>query len=372
MGHNDRAYTVVQWGIGGVGIHSARFVLDRDDLHMVGARCWSEGKAGKDIGTLVGRDPIGVPASNSTQELLDLDADVVVYTPRDPLLDPTLPGSPSRDWVEGVLPILASGKNVVSSIGAGMHWRHLADGEAMKAEIDKACAEGSSSFFSTGIDPGFASDSFALMASSIAGRVEQIRTYEIIDYSRYEAVETIEAIGFGKKPEDLDATAAASVIATWGSAVHLLADGAGVELDELTMGTEIYLAPEDYTAPSGLHIAEGTVGALRWSLTGTVQGKPRFVVNHVNRVGSHMAPDWVQIGTEGGYRVEVDAYPPISAEIPLGMPGGTGYGLDDAMVNTAARVVNSIDAVVNARPGFLTPADLPPVGPRHALRQGRE
>jgi len=74
--------------------------------------------------------------------------------PRDALFDPTLPDSPSRQWLEDVQPILASGKNVVSSIASGMHWRQLADGAGMRDQLDKACAQGGVSAFFTGIDPG--------------------------------------------------------------------------------------------------------------------------------------------------------------------------------------------------------------------------
>jgi hypothetical protein len=53
-----------------------------------------------------------------------------------------------------LLPILASGKNVVSPVGSPMHWRHLADGEAFLGEITAACRHGRSTAFFTGIDPG--------------------------------------------------------------------------------------------------------------------------------------------------------------------------------------------------------------------------
>jgi len=68
-----------------------------------------------------------------------------------------------------------------------------------------------------------------------------------------------------------------------------------------------------------------------------------------------------------GYRVEVDAFPSFTSDLVLGLPGGTGSAFDDAMTMTAARCVNSVDAVVRADPGYRSFLDLPPVGARWSL-----
>ena len=78
-------------------------VLDhRDDLDLVGALVYSEAKNGVDIGTLVGREPIGVTATTDVEQILKLDADCVLYTPRTARLD-------------DVCRLLESGKNVVTT-----------------------------------------------------------------------------------------------------------------------------------------------------------------------------------------------------------------------------------------------------------------
>lgn len=123
-------HRVVQWGTGTVGLHALRFVIDHPDLELVGLKCFTDGKVGVDAGEIAGRPSTGIKATTSTDELLALDPDCIVYMPRDALFDPTLPDSPSRPWLEDIQPLLASGANVVSSIASGMHWRQLADGEA--------------------------------------------------------------------------------------------------------------------------------------------------------------------------------------------------------------------------------------------------
>jgi hypothetical protein len=364
----SKRYKVIQWGTGAVGSHALRFVLGGRDLELVGLKCYTEAKVGIDAGTLIGRAPAGVTATLDPAELLAVDADCVVYMPRDDLFDPTVPGSSSRVWVEDVLPILASGKNVVSSIASGMHYRQLAHGEALRDELNKACAEGGSSIFFTGIDPGFVSDCLAITMSSAVGEIGQIRTWEVIDYATYPVPSTMDALGFGRHPEDLSATTAESLRASWGCAPWLIADALGIGLSEVVLDADVYLSPHSFVAPGGTKVDEGTIGALRWSLTGLVDDEPRVSVNHINRMGAEMAPDWPTIGDKGGYRVEIDSSPPFRGDFPLGLPGGTGTSLDDAVVMTAARCVNAISQVVEARPGYLTLNDLHTLGGRHSLR----
>jgi 2,4-diaminopentanoate dehydrogenase len=361
-------YRVIQWGTGAVGIEALRYILDRDDLNLVGVKCFTDGKVGQDAGTLAGRKPLGVCATQSAEQLLALDADCVLFMPRDVTqLDPTLPNSPGREWVDAVLPILEGGKNVISSIASGMHWRQLSNGAALHKELDQACQKGSSSIYFTGIDPGFVTDALAITMSTVVGRIERIRTWEFIDYSNYPAPDVMLGMGFGRLPEDIPTTTAAVLKAGWAGAIYSMAEAFDATVDEVLLEVDHYLSPRTVTVNSGLVIKEGTIGALRWSLIGMVNGHPRLSINHVNRMGSDMAPDWPNMGSEGGYRIEIDGFPPYRGEFPLALPGGTGFSLDDAVAMTAARCVNAIEAVVQSTPGYKTVNDLPAFGARFGL-----
>ena len=95
---------VVQWATGGVGVAAIKGVLEHPDLELVG--CWvhSADKAGKDVGEIIGTEPLGVTATNSIDEILALDADAVIYAP--------LMANPDE-----VAALLRSGKNVVTPVG---------------------------------------------------------------------------------------------------------------------------------------------------------------------------------------------------------------------------------------------------------------
>ena len=75
------AYRVIQWATGGVGRAAIEGILDHPELELVGAWVHSDDKVGVDLGTLVGRPPIGITASGDVEALLASDADCVLYAP---------------------------------------------------------------------------------------------------------------------------------------------------------------------------------------------------------------------------------------------------------------------------------------------------
>lgn len=359
---------VIQWGTGAVGTHALRFVLDSPDLELVGAKCFTDAKEGTDAGELAGRPATGVRLTRDPARLIGTAADCVLYMPRDVFLDPTLPDSPAGAWVDEVVAILQSGKNVVSPLQSAMHWRQLADGASLRDRLGAACAAGGASVFFTGLDPGFVSDCLAMTVASAAGDIEQVRTLEVIDYDTYPSPETLQGMGFGLAP-DPSGGGDESLVPSWGCAVWLVADSLGVAVDEIVLAAETVLAEEAYVSAGGLRVPAGSVAGMLWSLTGVVHGRPRIVATHVARIGAHVAPGWPQIGEKGGYRVEVEGHPPLRADLPLGLPGGTGTCLGDAVVITAARCVNAISTVVAAEPGYHLLGDLKNFGGRHGLRR---
>jgi hypothetical protein len=96
-------YRVIQWATGGWARPRSR-AYSAIELELVG--CWvhSADKDGRDVGELIGEDPIGVAASTDVDALLATDADCVMYSPLLP-----------DDQV--VMKILRSGKNVVTPVG---------------------------------------------------------------------------------------------------------------------------------------------------------------------------------------------------------------------------------------------------------------
>ena len=177
------ALKVVQWATGGVGIAAINGVLEHPDLELAG--CWvhSPEKAGRDVGEIVGTEPLGVTATNSVDEILALDADAVIYAPLLP--------NPNE-----VAALLRSGKNVVTPVG----WFYPSEKEA--APLRAAALEGNATLHGTGIAPGGISEAFPLMLSVMSTGVTFVRAEEFSDLRTYDAPDVLRYVmGFGDTPE---------------------------------------------------------------------------------------------------------------------------------------------------------------------------
>ena len=174
-------------------------------------------KAGKDAGELCGHAPVGIKASTDIDAILALDADCVSYTATADLRP--------FEAIDDICRILASGKNVVSSsVVPLVHPKSFLP--EWRDKLEAACAKGRSSFFTSGIDPGFANDILPLVLSGLSERWDEIRIQEIINYATYDQPQVLfETMGFGKAMDHVPLLLQPGVLSfAWGGTVRLLAD----------------------------------------------------------------------------------------------------------------------------------------------------
>lgn len=360
---------VVQWGVGYTGKFALRYLLNHPQCELVGLYCATPNNDGKDAGLLAGLAEADISATQKRHTLFDLAPDAISLMPFNKHEDPSLIMDTPGSWVADMLEMLERGINVVSPMIQASHWRHLAQGEAFRARVEESCAKGNSTAHFSGFDPGFATDAAVSAISSVVGEVRQIRTWEFIDVSSYTAVETLKMMGFGSVPAPMPEGFEQMFRIGWGGALELLADAFGVTIDHSSLDFDAYVSPVGFTTVGGLRVEVGTLGAISWSLNGIVDGQTFIKLHHVTRASADMAPAWPNIGTDGGYRIELDSFPPFRGDFPMGLPGGTGSSFTDAMAMTAARCVNAIPVVVNAPAGLKTFLDLPAFGAKRAFGQ---
>jgi 4-hydroxy-tetrahydrodipicolinate reductase len=162
-------------------------------------------------------------------------------------------------------------------------------------------------------------------------------------------------MGFGKPLDHVPILLLPGTLSfAWGGTVHLLAEGLGVELDEVREVHE--RRPAERPIRIGEHVVEpGTMAALRFEVQGVVAGTPRIVVEHVTRLDDELAPEWPQ--GKGSYRVQITGFPSMRCEFEF--EDEHGDHAVGGVVLTATRIVNAIPAVCAAAPGLLSVLDLP-------------
>lgn len=351
-------HKVIQFATGNVGTLALRAVIEHPDLELVGLWVHSADKAGRDAGELCGLDPVGVVATNSLDEILALDADVVSHNSTGDLRP--------QEAVDEMAALLRSGKNVVSSSVISLLHPDSAD-RVMVEKLEAACAEGGTSCFTSGIDPGFANDLIPLTLTGFCSRVDSVRVSEILNYDTYNQPTVLfETFGFGKSMDNLPFLLMPGVLSyAWGAVIQLLAEGLGVEVDRVYETYDRRTAPETFRIDAGV-IEEGTVAAIRFEIIGVVHGEPKLVIEHVTRLRDDLAPEWPQGPEGGGYRIEVLGSP--NYHVDISMTGDDGDHNTGGLLGTAMRLLNAIPAVCAAEPGLLTPFDLPLVTGRGLMR----
>lgn len=196
--------------------------------------------------------------------------------------------------------------------------------------------------------------------TSLSQRIDEVRCLEIADYSTYyQPVVMRDIFGFGQPMDATPLLLLPGVLAMgWGSVVRQLAAGLGLALDEpLIERHERVAADRDYSTVS-VEIPEGTMAALHFEVVGQVAGVDRIVLEHYTRTHPEQCPQWPSpVDGDGCYRITISGEPQMSVE--FAHHGENGDHNVSGMIVTAMRLVNSVAAVVDARPGLVTALDLP-------------
>ncbi|HEX2286819.1 MAG TPA: dihydrodipicolinate reductase [Mycobacterium sp.] len=343
---------VIQFSTGNVGRHALRTIIERPDLELVGVHANGSDKVGRDAASLCGLgEPTGVVATDDVDALVALGADCVVYTSQ----AETRPDAA----LDEISRFLAAGTNVVGTSLVWLVAPHHAD-EWLRTPLERACKAGNTSLYINGIDPGFSGDTLAYTALSLSARATAVTVQEIFDYGSYDDAEfTGVSMGFGTTPDHTPIMFQPGVLASlWGGQVRSLADGLGIELDEVRERHETWVTPEPIECTM-MTVAPGHVAAVRFAVEGVRDGRPLITMEHVNRLTTAAAPQWPYPpdGRPGVHRVTVTGDPGVEINAHVGLAGVDHN--QGGVIATAARAVNAIEPVCTAASGLLAAQDLP-------------
>jgi 4-hydroxy-tetrahydrodipicolinate reductase len=267
---------------------------------------------------------------------------------------------------------LRAGIDVVSSSIVALIDPMSQQDPGLASMLEAAAREGGASYYTSGIEPGFMSDTLPLTLSGLSEFWRSIRIQEILDYSTYlpsEADRILgDILGFGRPLDEQPMLFAPGRLRfVWGGPVAMVARGLGVELDEIRERVWRHPSPETWRIPGFGTIAQGSAEAFRFELAGVVGGREAIVLEHVTRLRPGSAPQWAQGRCGPGYYVRVDGDPQIDCHVAC-TGDGSGDHHQGGILATGTRLVNAIPAVAAARPGLLSTLDLPPLVGRGLYR----
>jgi hypothetical protein len=325
-----------------MGRTALRRVIDDPGLELVGLYVYSDRKVGLDAGTIARRPPTGVVATNDIDRLLELDADVVVHTPRITL--------PYEAMNADVQRLLASGKNLVSV--AGFHWPPT-HGAAYAAPLLEACTRGRSTLAGMGINPGTIIERLLLTATGMCASVEHMAASEMVDVSAMPAAEFVfDTMGFGRDPDVDDITQgpfAELFTRLYSESIAFAAAALGTTVVAIQPEHEVTVATSDMTVAAGV-IQRGRVAATDW----------RWLASFGNGMTLRLSVLWTSDPrlhgkqATGHWILEIRGRPSVKMTLELAESDPAvppSRSLCDATVAVAMR---SIPDVVAAQPGFFS------------------
>ena len=337
-------YRIIQWATGGMGKNCLRAVIDHPAMELVGVYVYSRDKAGKDAGDIARRPATGVIATNDVDEILALDADVVIHAAR------IAPPYGSHD--AEILQLLAAGKNVISINGYSRpeHWR-----DARLAALEAACRTGGTTLLNAGLNPGFVGEQLAVVATGVCTAIDHIEVVEHVDCEPVRNPDYVfKALGFGADPKTVNPNDP-----EWGPAVPLngmytevlaaMAEHLGMTLDRVEPEHRAFAASKDLHVAAGL-IPRGTLGHFNWRWHGVVDGVRKLTMSiHWYMERAHLddpdPPLW---------RVHVQGQPGMRLSVDLEKRAGDTSPTSAEQIAVAGAVINAIPIVCAAPPGVMT------------------
>jgi hypothetical protein len=334
---------VIQWATGRLGKIAIRHFAENPLYDLVACYVSDPDKVGQDAGEIAGIGPVGVAATDDVDAVVSTLADCVYY-------------SPARSDVGTICRLLRSGKDVVTSTS---FFYPTADFHEAYDAISAACRDGGTSFYGSGIHPGFAGDLLPLVLSRIVSRVDKIQVFEFVNFLDGDTnpLYHLEPMGFGISPDEFHSrpNMLSGAVAIFAQSMAMIAEGLGKHIEKVTTNDSLALAARDITLP-GAVIEAGTVAAQHHEWTGWFDGKPLVVFHAYYTIGNEgIEPDWNCGRTR--YRVLIEGDP--STELTL-----EGAKLPDqdlphpGYIWTAMAGVNAIPAVCDASPGVVSHQDL--------------
>ncbi|MGE3690093.1 MAG: dihydrodipicolinate reductase [Novosphingobium sp.] len=341
-----KVYRVVQWASGRTGKTSGRAVIRHPYMDLVGMWVHSPEKEGRDAGELCGVDPIGIKTTRAIDDVIALKPDCVLYMQTSTDLDQ-------------ICRLLEAGINIITTMG-DFHYPPRMD-PAIRARVEDACARGGASIHSSGVSPGFISESLPLLLTSVSRRIDSITIDEFANLPpAVPADMLIGAMGFGRSAGDgIDPKRLEYTAGHFSHSLGVVADALGLAFDDIRTTGEVALARNPVELPGGRTIEKGTVASQRITVAGMIKGRALISMRLVWYCSTDTDPAWkVQ---ESGWHVVVEGDAPF--DIAIALPETEEPRPSRMAGYSVYRAINEIPYVCAAAPGICTSADLPQIVP---------
>lgn len=320
--------TIVQIGLGPLGIQIGKYIADKKDVKTVAAIDLNPDLKGKDFGSLTSGKNSGVLVGNSlTSALSKLD-----FKPSAAIITTV---SSVEKLVVQVEEVAKAGLPIVSTCEELSHpWE---ENPGAGKEIDEICKKYGVACLGTGVNPGFLMDYLPSVISSISKEINSIKVERIQDATP-RRLPFQKKIGAGLDLQAFRAKEDEGTLRHVGlkESVYFLASSIGLTLDKVTESLDPVIAEKDISIP-GLSIKKGDARGVEQISYGFVGDQCKITMHFKAAIAEPRSFD----------KITLEGTPSFTSEIDGGINGD---------IATCAITINSIKSVLSAQPGLQTMA----------------
>ena len=284
-------YRVIIWGFGQVGRSALQIIQARKSLELAGVYDINPEKAGKDAGEIFGLPATGIKVSSNEEEVLNIDADIVLYYPSTKWDAGKLPSPASVGGnVDDIVKFLEHGKNCSSTLP--VYFSEVNVPEYFK-RIDEAGKKNGTTYVQQGIFPGLFTPYFSTITTMFSRKIDTAIVYGGED-DAVNSAPWIAVFGYGKDPKEISPERLAVVknimFTYYGPTVIEMAERAGLDYDEYSCEEETILSDEEVTTPYA-HVTPGTVGAHKFIMCTKKNGKEVTGFHFIHKASKDILPE---------------------------------------------------------------------------------
>jgi len=321
-----------------------RAIIDHPALELAGVFVYGCDKVGKDAGDIARRPPTGVRATGDVEEILALDADVVIHAAR---IAPPY-GAHDAD----IIRLLESGKNVISINGYSCpsYW-----GDDRVAALQSAAEKGGTTLLGAGLNPGFAAEQLAVVATGVCSAIDHVEVVESVSCVPVRNPDYVfKALGFGADPAAVDPNRpdwgpAAPLNGMYSEVLAAVSRHLGMTLERVVTEHRVFAATSDLQVAAGT-IPQGRVSHFNWRWHGVVAGARRLTMSiHWYMETAHLDDPQPPL-----WRIHVRGQPGVRLAVEMEKRAGDTTPTSPEQIAVAGSVINAIPLVCAAPPGLMT------------------
>jgi len=318
---------IAQYGLGQIGREVARFAFQKRKIEYLGAVDVDPQIVGRDIGELLSLDRLGISVIHEKESApLLRQADVTIHTTSSRL----------KGVIDQLMNIAKAGSDVVSSCEELSYPFH--ENPALSRRVNEIAEANGVTILGTGVNPGFAMDTIAIVTSACCQEIAMIEIHRIVDAS-VRRVSLQKKIGVGMSKEDFIEKVRVGLIGHVGlkESAWMLMDSFDWSSGTVTESIEPVIADRHFRTEH-FDVSTGRVCGVDQTVSGQVAGR-RVLMLRLQ----------MYLGAKSLDSVYIQGRPPLRMIFEGGIHGDAA---------TPAILLNMAPRVAEASPGLKTMLDM--------------